>query len=54
MTIWRKRVAFWITKFTHTHTHTEYVTLTAFPLQQWLQECASLLRFTYIDCLALF
>ena len=24
---------------------------TAFPLQQWLQQCASLLRYTYIACL---
>jgi hypothetical protein len=28
-------------------THSEYVILTAFPLQQWLYECASLLRNTY-------
>ena len=25
--------------------------LTAFPLQQWLHECASMLRYTYIACL---
>jgi hypothetical protein len=30
------------------HTHSEYVILIAFPLQQWLHECASLLRYTYI------
>jgi hypothetical protein len=29
----------------------EYVTLTDFPLQQWLQEHASLLRFTNIACI---
>jgi hypothetical protein len=38
MTIWR----------TPTNTHSEYVILIAFPLQQWLQERASLLRYTYI------
>ena len=38
MTIWRLRFACWIVVTTHTHTntHTEYVILTAFPLQQWL------------------
>ena len=36
----------WIPKATNTHT--EYVMLIAFPLQQWLQECASMLRHTYI------
>ena len=29
----------------------KYVTLTAFPLQQWLQEHASVLHYTYIACL---
>jgi len=33
MTIWRMRVACWITKATNTHS--EYVILIAFPLQQW-------------------
>jgi hypothetical protein len=32
-------------------THSGFVTLIAFPLQHWLHECASLLRFTYIACL---
>ena len=37
---------------THVHTHKEkYVTLTAFLLQQWLRERASVLRYTYIACL---
>ena len=31
-----------------THTHSEYVTLIAFPRQQWLCERASMLRYTYI------
>jgi hypothetical protein len=30
--------------------HSDYVILTAFPLQQWSQERASLLRYTYIAC----
>ena len=42
MTIWRMRIACWIPKATNTHS--EYVTLTAFPLQQWLHESASTLR----------
>jgi hypothetical protein len=32
----------------HTHTHSEYVILIAFELQQWSHERASLLRCTYI------
>jgi hypothetical protein len=36
------------------HTHTEkYVTLIAFPQQQWFREGASMLRDTYIACLVL-
>ena len=50
MAIWRMRVACWIPKATNTHS--EYVILTAFPLQQWLREGASLLRHTYIVCLS--
>ena len=30
--------------------HSDYVILTAFPLQQWEHERASLLRYTYIAC----
>ena len=45
MTIWRMRVACWIPKATKTRS--EYVILIAFPLQQWLQEHASVLRHTY-------
>jgi len=29
------------------NTHSEYVILTAFRLQKWLHECASMLRYTY-------
>ena len=37
---------------THTRTHTDqYVMLIAFPLQQWLRERASTLRYTHIACL---
>ena len=43
--IWHMRFACRITKATNTHS--ECVTFIAFPLQQWLQERASLLRYTY-------
>jgi hypothetical protein len=36
MTIWRMRIARWIPKATNTHS--EYVIIIAFPLQQWLRE----------------
>jgi len=45
MRIWRIRIAFWIPKATNTHS--QYVILTAFPLQQRLHERASMLRYTY-------
>jgi hypothetical protein len=48
MTIWRMRIACWKPKATNSHS--EYVILTAFPLQQWLHESASMLRYTYIAC----
>jgi hypothetical protein len=50
MTIWRTRIACWIPKATNTHS--EYVTLIAFPLQKRSRERASL-RYTYIACLKL-
>jgi len=37
-----------------TDTHSEYVILIAFPLQQWLRESASTLRHTSIAFLVLF
>jgi hypothetical protein len=49
MTIWRMRSAYWIPK--SINTHSEYVILIAFPLQQWLHAHASVLRHTYIACL---
>ena len=45
----RMRIACLIT--TATDTHSEYVILIAFPLQRWLNERASALRFTYFACI---
>ena len=44
MTIWSMRIACWIPKATNTLS--EYVIPIAFPLQQWLHERASVLRYT--------
>jgi hypothetical protein len=49
MAIWRMRIACWILKATDTHS--DYIILIAFPLQQWLRECASMISYTYIACL---
>jgi hypothetical protein len=49
MTIGRMRITCWIPKATNTRS--KYVILIAFPLQQWLDERASVLRYTYIACL---
>ena len=49
VTIWRMRFACWVTKARNTHS--EYVILTTFPLQQRLQEHASVLHYTYTPCL---
>jgi len=51
VTTWHMRVACWIPKATDTHS--EYVIITAFPLQHWLQELASMLLYTYIACLVI-
>jgi len=45
MTIWRMRIACWLTKATNIHS--EYVMFIAVPLQQWLHERASMLRYMY-------
>jgi hypothetical protein len=45
----KTRIAYWIPKATNTHS--EYVLLIAFSLQQWLHERASVLRYTYIASL---
>ena len=50
MAIRRMRSACWITKATNTRSN--YVILIAFPLQQRLRERASMLRCTYVACLA--
>ena len=49
MTIWRMRIACCIPKVKNTHS--QYVILIVFPLQQWLHESGSMLRHTYIVCL---
>ena len=48
MTIWRMRIACWVTKATNTHS--KYAILIAVPRQQWMHERVSLLRYTYIAC----
>ena len=48
MTIWRIPIACWVPKATNSHS--KYAILIAFPLQQQLHECASMLRYTYIAC----
>ena len=49
VTMWRMRIACWITKARNAHP--EYVLLIAFPLQQQLHERASTLHCTYTACL---
>jgi hypothetical protein len=44
MTIWRMRIAYWIPKATDTHS--EYVILIAFSLQQWFHERAPMLCYS--------
>jgi hypothetical protein len=46
MTVWNIHIACWISEATDRHS--EYVKLIAYPLQQWLQERTSALRYTYI------
>ena len=48
MTIRRKRIAWWILRTTNTHS--SYVILTVFLLQQWLHERTSTLRHMYFSC----
>ena len=35
MTVWPKRITCWIPKVTNTHTHSEYIIISGFPLQHW-------------------
>ena len=51
MTVRRMRIACCIPKATNTHS--QYVILIALPLQQWLRERASVLRYTHIACLVI-
>jgi hypothetical protein len=44
--IYRMRNACWMPKATNTHS--EYVIIIASVLQNWLHECVSMLRYTYI------
>jgi hypothetical protein len=46
-----RRMRFACYKTKATDTHSKYVIFIAFPLQQWLSERASMLHYTYIDCL---
>jgi hypothetical protein len=48
-TIWSVPIACWVPKATAAPS--EYVILIAFVRQQWLQQCASVLRYTYTVCL---
>jgi hypothetical protein len=50
--IWRMSIACWIPKATNVQT--DCVIIITFPLQQWLHERASLLRYTFIACLLTF
>ena len=52
MKIWRMRITCWIPKATNTHS--QYVTHIAYPRQQWLHECVSILRCTYTACPVLY
>ena len=49
ITIWFMRIACWIIMVTNSLL--ECVILVDCPLQQWLHERASMLRYTYIACL---
>jgi hypothetical protein len=52
MTIWGMRIECWIPNATNTHS--DNVILITFPLQQWLNKRASVLRYTYIACLVVY
>ena len=52
MTIRRMRISSQVPKATDTHS--DDLIYIAFPLQQWLNERASMLRYTHIICLVLF
>ena len=52
MATWRMRISRCVPQATNTHS--QYVILIAFPLQQWFHERASMLHYTYIDGLVSF
>jgi len=52
VTIGRMRISHWVPKATQTLS--EYVVITVFPVQQWLHESTSMLRYTYTACLVRF
>jgi hypothetical protein len=54
ITTWRMRIASWIPN--STNTHSEYVIVILFPLQQWLHERPSMLHYALyiIACLVTF
>jgi len=52
MTTWHMRVASWIPKARDTNSGC--VILISLPLQQWLHERTSMLRYTYMACLVSF
>jgi len=49
MTVWRICIASWM--WEATNTVSKFLTLIAFPLQQWLHRRASVLLYMYTDCL---
>ena len=52
MTVWLMRIACWLTEATDTQS--EYVVHIFLPLQKWLHESVSVLRYTYVACLVCF
>ena len=46
LTNWRMRTECWIRKAKNTDS--EYTTIIAFPQEQFLQECASMIHYTYL------
>ena len=52
MTVWHMCIACWIPKATNIHFGC--VIPFALPVQEWLHECATVLRYMYIACLVTF
>ena len=49
MAVGRMRITCWITKVTNTNS--DYVIYITFPCRQWLEESASMLRYTHTACI---